>query len=107
MEGIERLISFLDVKPSAFVHVVTESDQVPETPEMIDEFAEQGKFPKLIQLWPAIVVAIALSLCRLALQQIVFKVFFLSFLLLVIPSLATNFEDTSSRCSRSSTKSSH
>jgi sphingoid base N-palmitoyltransferase len=74
MNQLQTLLAFLDVKPSTFVHVVTESDRVHETPEMIDELAELGKFPKLIQLWPAIVVAIALSICRLALQKFIFKV---------------------------------
>jgi hypothetical protein len=71
---LQQLVSLVDVKPSAFVHIVTESDRVNETPEMIDEMAELGKFPKLIDLWPSIIVAIALSLCRMALQRIVFKV---------------------------------
>jgi hypothetical protein len=74
MSSMRSFLALLDVKPSTFVHVVTESDRVHETPEMIDEMAELGKFPKLIQLWPAIVVAIALSLCRLALQRFIFKV---------------------------------
>jgi hypothetical protein len=82
MEIFLKFVSLVDLKPSTFVHVVTESDRVHETPEMINQLAELGKFPKLIDLWPSIIVAVALSLCRMALQRFIFKVFFFLFDLL-------------------------
>lgn len=74
MEFLSQIISLVDIKPSSYIHVVTASDRVVETPQLIDEMAELGKFPKLIELWPSLIVAVILSICRMILQKYVFKV---------------------------------
>lgn len=83
---INKIMSFIDINPSLYISVVTASDRVLETPEFIDQMANEGKFPKLIELFPSIFISIILSICRMILQRYIFKVILFYLFTLLLPS---------------------
>ena len=74
MSAIDAIVAFFDIQPSLYFHWISTREYVTEDSAYIDQMAAQGLFPKLQQLYPSIIFALLLGLCRYFLQYYFFKV---------------------------------
>mmetsp|Transcript_7059 Transcript_7059/g.10559 ORF Transcript_7059/g.10559 Transcript_7059/m.10559 type:complete len:386 (-) Transcript_7059:192-1349(-) len=72
MDTINAIVSYFE-HPSNYIQYISSPEYITLDLPHIDAMAAEGHFTKLSQLYPSLFYCLALSLCRLVLQQILFK----------------------------------